>query len=66
MALKQSMYLLNLMKPLRKLDEVIGHFTKDRGVTAVLKQADRIIRAYVKGMWITPAPKDVLLVKEKV
>ena len=51
---------------LRKLDEVIGHFTKDRGVTAVLKQADRIIRAYVKGMWITPAPKDVLLVKEKV
>ena len=28
---------------LRKLDEVIGYFTKDRNVKAILKQADRII-----------------------
>ena len=47
---------------LRKLDEIVGHFSKDRHVTAVLKQADRIVRAYVKGLWITPAPKDILLV----
>ena len=66
MALKAKYVFTEPDEALRKLDEVIGHFTKDRGVTAVLKQADRIIRAYVKGMWITPAPKDVLLVKEKV
>ena len=50
---------------LRKLDEIVGYFSKDRNVTAVLKQADRIIRAYVKGIWITPAPKDILLVNPK-
>lgn len=50
---------------LRKLDEIVGYFSKDRNVTAVLKQADRIVRAYVKGLWITPAPKDILLVKPK-
>ena len=50
---------------LRKLDEIVGYFSKDQHVTAVLKQADRIVRAYVKGMWITPAPKDILLVNPK-
>lgn len=51
---------------LRKLDEVIGYFTKDRKVQAILKQADRIIRGYVNGRWVHPAPKDKIMVKPLV
>lgn len=51
---------------LRKLDEVIGYFTKDRNVKAILKQADRIIRGYVNGRWVHPAPKDKIMVKPLV
>ena len=51
---------------LRKLDEIIGYFTKDRKVNAILKQADRIIRGYVNGRWVHPAPKDKIMVKPLV
>jgi hypothetical protein len=51
---------------LRKLDEIIGYFTKDRNVKAILKQADRIIRGYINGRWVHPAPKDKIMVKPLV
>ena len=34
------------------LDREIGYDVHDSALVAVLKQADRIVRAYVKGKWI--------------
>lgn len=34
------------------LDRAIGYDVHDTGVTAVLQQAGRLIKAYVKGQWI--------------
>lgn len=34
------------------LDREIGYDIQDKSVTAVLKQADRIIKAYVKGVYV--------------
>ena len=35
-----------------QMDNVIGFFEKDPSVVTVLRQAGRIIKAYVKGQWI--------------
>ena len=48
----------------RKLDEIIGYVDKDKNMLAILKQADRIIRGYVRGRWIENPPKDKIVVRQ--
>ena len=48
----------------RKLDEIIGYVDKDKNILAILKQADRVIRGYVRGRWIQNPPKDKIIVKQ--
>lgn len=37
---------------LAELDKAIGYLEKDVSVVAVLRQAGRLIKAYVKGQWV--------------
>ena len=48
------------------LDREIGYDEHDPTVLAVLKQADRIIRAFVNGKWISPPPKDAVVIKNGI
>lgn len=46
------------------LDEVVGVYPNKRtDIIAYLKQADRIVRAYIKGKWYTPKHKDFIQIK---
>lgn len=50
---------------LRALDAIIGVYPQKRtDIIAYLKQADRLIRAYIKGRWYSPKPRDHIEVKK--
>jgi len=52
---------------LRALDAIIGIYPHKRtDIIAYLKQADRLIRAYIKGKWYSPKPRDYIEIKQIV
>lgn len=52
---------------LRALDAIIGIYPHKRtDIIAYLKQADRLIRAYIKGKWYSPKPRDFIEIKQIV
>ena len=47
-----------------QLDKIIGIYPNKRtDLIVCLKQAEKLVKAYVKGEWYTPKPKDFLEVK---
>lgn len=48
-----------------KMDMIIGHGTKKRtDIMIALRQADRLIKGYVKGKYISPPPRDAIEIKK--
>jgi len=47
-----------------QFDKIIGVYPNKRtDIIVCLKQANKIVKAYVKGMWYIPKPKDTLEIK---
>lgn len=47
-----------------KMDAIIGHGPKKRtDIMIALRQADRLIKGYVKGKYISPPPRDAIEIK---
>lgn len=48
-----------------KMDTIIGHGTKKRvDIMIALRQADRLIKGYVKGTYIMPPARDAIEIKK--
>jgi len=62
---KTSVYKYNdVQSAYVKMDAIIGHGPKKRvDIGLVCKQADRVVKVYYKGKYLTPPAKDQLLVK---
>jgi hypothetical protein len=55
----------NYQDALVSLDAEMEYCETPRSITAVIQQADRVLRAYVKGKWYTPAAKDFVKITRR-
>lgn len=48
-----------------KMDMIIGHGVKKRtDIMVALRQADRLIKGYAKGLYFSPPPRDAIEIKK--